>query len=232
MRIETVQVFRKSDNRRLGYLFFSKTRGRLAFAISPSGQELRWNALETFHAALPQIESLEMFEVAKEGVGRMPVTLSNHRRLMQEKDFYYLNRILDVLPDLEIPEFLASINDYGNPQPDRIYGEYKVKDIKDAEIKVIKDTIRTNNYDFTQLVGVTTKVMSPVRCPLCANSHSEVFEVRVERVEGRKAYAGRGFDYVWCSMPYAGGEFRVNWAGAELSISESEFVDARDSKYW
>lgn len=232
MRLETVQVFRKSDNKRLGYLFVSKTRGRLVFAISPSGQELRWHASETFLAALPQIESLEIFEVVKEGVSKVSVTLSEHRRLLNEKDDYYLKRIADVLPELEIPEFLASINDYGNPQPDRIYGHHRVKDIKDAEIKVIKDTLRTNNYDFKQLVGVTTEASVPVKCPLCANSHSQTFEVKVERVEGKKAYAGSGFDYKWCPMPYPGGEFRVNWGGVELAIVTTEKVDRRDSDYW
>lgn len=231
MRLDTIQVFRKADNKRLGYLFFSKTRGRLAFAISPSGQELRRNALETFHSALPQIESLEMFELVKEGVGKVLVTLSERRGLLKEKDDYYLKRIADVLPELEIPEHLSSIQDYGNPQPDRIYGQHRVKDIKDAEIKVIKDTLRTNNYDFNQLIGVTMKTVLPVRCPLCANSHSETFEVKVERVEGKKAYAGIGFAYKWCPMPYAGGEFRVNWGGMELAIVMWEKVDDRGD-YW
>lgn len=235
MRLETVQVFRKADNKRLGYIFFSKTRGRLAFSISPSGQELRWNALETFSAVLPQLEKIEAFEVVKERAGRVPVCLKEHRRLLDEKDAFYLKRIADILPELPVPEFLPSINDYGNPQPDRIYGECRTKDIKDAEIKVVKDTIRVNNYDFQQLVGAEASVSSPVRCPLCANSHTLTAKVKVERVEGKKAYAGAGSGYLWCSMPYAGGEFRVNWGGVELAIVATENVDRRDpydNGYW
>jgi hypothetical protein len=232
MKLETVQVFRKSDNKRLGYLFFSKTRDRLAFVINTVGQELRYHAMQTFQTALPQIESRKIFEVVKEGVGRQPVTLAEHRRLLQEKDSLYLKRIAEVLPALEIPEFLSSINDYGNPQPDRIYGAYKVRDIKDAEIKVIKDTLRTNNYDFKQLAGVTVTVSSPIKCPLCANSHNQRFEVKVKRVEDKKAYAGSGSAYIWCSMPYAGGEFRVKWNSVELAIVHTERVDRRDSDYW
>jgi hypothetical protein len=235
MRIDTIQVFRKSDKKRLGYIFFSKTRGRLAFSISPTGQELRWNALETLHAALPQIESMEIFEVVKEGVGRVPVSLGEHGRLIAEKDGFYLKRIVEVLPELLIPEYVASISEYGNPQPDRIYGKCQTKNIEDAEIKVVKDTVKVNNYDFQKLVGAEVEASSPVRCPLCANSHTLTTKVKVQRVEGKKAYAGAGSGYLWCSMPYAGGEFRVNWGGAELAIVATEYAirhDPNDDGYW